>query len=309
MTSSAPTVPAQPQPTTRDRSARWRRQTGVAYLFVLPTILGLAIFYVVPVIASMLLGFAHWNALTPPRWAGFTNYTDLWVTPTFWAALRNTTIYILFVVPVSTALGLLAAILLNNAMRGVRIYRTLFFLPYIPSMVSIGIIWAWIMESRFGVLNYLLRMIGLEGPPWFSSTAWALPSLILIGIWRVTGYNMIVYLAGLQSLPHELLEAARIDGATDFQLIPRIIVPLLSPTTLFTLIIGIVNSYQVFELTYVTTQGGPGYATQTFPYYIYQLGFQFFQFGRASAVAYIFFLFVLVLTLGIFRSERHWVHY
>jgi multiple sugar transport system permease protein len=281
----------------------------VALTFVLPTILGLAFFYLGPVVASFFIGFTDWNALTQPAWTGLSNYLELLNTEVFWTALVNSIIYMIGVVVPSMFLGFLAALLLNRNTRLAWFYRSVYFLPYIPSVVAVGIIWSWLFEPQYGVINYLLSLIGIDGPGWFSSSAWALPALILLSVWRVAGYNMVIYLAGLQAIPRDLIEAARVDGAAGFQLTVRILVPLLSPTTFFALIVGIIGSYQIFEITFVTTQGGPGYATQTLPYYVYQLGFQFFQFGLASAVAYVLFFLVIVITAVIFLTERHWVHY
>ena len=285
------------------------RQDLIAFSFVLPTVIGLLGFYLLPVIASFALGFMRWSALRPPTWVGLANYAYLMDSRVFWRALVNTVQYTVVVVVASTVLGLAAALVLNRPTRAAQVYQSAYFLPYTPSMVAIGIIWLWVLDPRFGVLNYLIESLGFPALQWFHSSAWALPTLMLISIWRTVGYNMLFYLAALQSLPRELLEAARVDGATYLQLLRRIIVPLVSPTTFFVLIIGIINSFQVFDLTYVSTQGGPGYATQTLAYYSYQLGIEFRQFGLSSAVGYLLFVLIVVFTVSIFRTESLWVHY
>jgi multiple sugar transport system permease protein len=211
---------------------------------------------------------------------------------------------------VRTALALLLAIALNQQLRGMHVFRAAYFLPTITSAVAAATVWRWIYEPNFGLLNSLLYAIGVEHPPtWISSPAWAMPALILLGIWQGLGFQMVIFLAGLQGIPAHLYEAAAIDGAGWWARFRHITLPLISPTTFFVLIISVIGSYQVFDQAFVLTEGGPGYATTTLVYYIYEYGFQFFKMGYAAAMAWILFAIVFVLTVIQFRIQARWVHY
>jgi len=213
-------------------------------------------------------------------------------------------------VPVRTALALLLAIALNQQLRGVSVFRAAYFLPTITSAVAAATVWRWIYEPNFGLLNSLLYAIGVAHPPaWLSSPAWAMPALILLGVWQGLGFQMVIFLAGLQGIPTHLYEAAAIDGAGWWARFRHITLPLISPTTFFVLIISVIGSYQVFDQAFVLTEGGPGYATTTLVYYIYEYAFQFFKMGYAAAMAWILFAIVFVLTVIQFRIQARWVHY
>jgi len=293
----------------RERQRTPARQWRDALPFILPTIIGLTVFNVGPVIASFLISLTRWNALSQPTWVGLLNYGELLHSHMFWNIFLNTAYFISMSVFGSTVLGLGVALLLNRHSRWSTLYRSLYFLPATASIVAVGSVWDWLLQPQFGLVNYLVALAGLKGPAWFSSFSWAMPGLILISIWRNIGYNMVIFLAGLRSVPRDLYEAARLDGASNIRIFQHVIAPLLSPATFFVLIVGVFNSYQVFDLTYVTTQGGPGDATNTLPYYVYQLGFQFFEFGKAGAVAYALFVVVLLASALYFATERRWVFY
>ena len=294
----------------------WRkRYPGLAqWIEVLPylalTITGFFVFITGPVIASFILGFTEWDLLTPPKWIGLGNYRSiLFDTPVFWKTMRNTLYYTLLYIPGAVILPLLVAVVMNQSLRGITLYSAIFFLPVVTTTVAVALVWQWLYNPEFGPINFFLDLVGIKGPAWLASPDWAIPALVVMSVWQVVGYNMVIYLAGLQGIPEEFYEAASIDGATRLRQFFYITVPLISPTTFFVLIISIIGSLQVFEQTYVLTQGGPAYATLTIAYYIYQQAFQFFHMGFAAALSYILFLIILVLTLIQFRVQKRWVFY
>jgi multiple sugar transport system permease protein len=290
----------------------WRRRYDLeGYLFLAPDLAGTLVFAVGPVLAALALGLFAWDILTPPRFVGLDNYRTLLLDdPVFRQVLLNTSAYVLGTVPLRTVLALLVAIALNQQLRALSVFRAAFFLPTITSAVAAATVWRWIYEPNFGLLNSLLYAIGVQHPPtWLSSPAWAMPALILLGIWQGLGFQMVIFLAGLQGIPAHLYEAASIDGAGWWARFRHITVPLISPTTFFVVIISVIGSYQVFDQAYVLTEGGPGYATTTLVYYIYTYAFQFFKMGYAAAIAWVLFAIVFLLTVIQFRLQAHWVQY
>ena len=290
----------------------WRRRYDLnGYLFLAPDLIGTLVFAVGPVLAALALGLFAWDVLTPPRFAGLDNYRQLlFDDPVFRQVLLNTTYYVLGTVPLRTVLALLLAIALNQQIRGMSLFRAAFFLPTITSAVAAATVWRWIYEPNFGLLNSVLYTIGIDHPPaWISSATWAMPALILLGVWQGLGFQMVIFLAGLQAIPAHLYEAAAIDGATWWDRFRYITVPLISPTTFFVLVISVIGSYQVFDQAFILTEGGPGYATTTLVYYIYNYAFQFFKMGYAAAIAWVLFAIVFVLTVIQFRLQARWVHY
>lgn len=281
----------------------------VGYLFVAPLIIGLIVFTYGPVIASFALSFTKGDYISTPKWIGLDNYSSLLDDKLFWQSLRNTLYYVVGVVPAGMALSLLLALAMNQKLRGIVFFRTLFFLPTISSSVAISLMWLWIYNPEFGALNFLLDQIGVKGPAWLSSPEWAMPAVMIMATWRGLGYNMLIYLAGLQGVPEVYYEAAEIDGAGPWAKFWNITVPLLSPTTFMLLILGLIGAFQVFEYTYVMTQGGPVYATLTLVLHVYNNAFRNFQMGYASALAYVLFFILLGLTALQFRLQRRWVHY
>jgi multiple sugar transport system permease protein len=278
--------------------------------YLLPTLLGFFIFILGPVITSFLIGFTRWDLLTPPRWIGLENYYKMFFDmPLFWTILRNTFYYTLLYVPASVVLPLLVAIVMNQQLRGITFYRSVYFLPVVTSTVAVALVWQWLYNPQFGPINYLLGLVGIRGPEWITTPQWAMPALVLMSVWQGLGYNMVIYLAGLQGIPEEFYEAAAIDGANMWHRFRYITVPLISPTTFFVLIISLIGSLQVFEQTYILTQGGPAYATLTISYYIYQQAFQWFHMGFGAALSYVLFVIILIFTLVQFRLQRLWVFY
>ncbi len=280
------------------------------YLYLLPTLIGLLLFSAGAVAASFMLSFTSWDIISPPRWIWLGNYADLWKSDLFWEVVRNTLVFVLLAVPASVCAALGLALLVNTGLRGITVFRTAYFLPVVSSMIAVALVWSWIFNSQYGLLNYLLRVIfGVRGPSWLDDTTWALPAMVIVTVWKGLGYSMVIFLAGLQNIPADVYHAATIDGAGPWRRFRHITLPLLSPTTFFVLVITLINAFQVFEQTYVLTKGGPANSTVTLSYYVYQNAFQFFQMGKAAAVAYVLFAFLFALTLAQFRAQKRWVFY
>ncbi|NHN33736.1 carbohydrate ABC transporter permease [Paenibacillus agricola] len=273
--------------------------TMVAYYFLLPAIIGFAIFTAVPLVASLVISFYEWNTLSSPKFVGLGNFVKIFTEDQiFWIAMENTFWYAVGVVPFSIALGLAAALLLNQKIIGIAFWRTVYFLPVMTSTVAISLVWKWLYNPDVGLINVLLREIGIQNPPtWLTSTTWALPSIIIVTIWKTIGYNMVIFLAGLQNVPKELYEAAEIDGSSKWNMFWKITLPLLRPTTFFITVISIIHSFQVFGYALIMTEGGPGASTNTLVLYIYQQGFKYFNMGYASAIAWVLFIILLIVTM------------
>jgi multiple sugar transport system permease protein len=281
-----------------------------AYLYLVPTLLGLLIFSAGAIVASLFISFTNWQLVLPPVWVGVRNYTQLLELPQFWQVLGNTAYYTAGYVPLAVTLPLFMAVLVNQKLKGITFFRTTYFLPVVTSGVAIALVWGWMYNPSFGVINYLLdRLFGIEGPRWLADPMWAMPSLIIIGVWHSLGYNMVIYLAGLQGIPQELYEAARIDGAGWWPQFRSITVPLITPTAFFILVLSLIGSFQVWTITYLLTQGGPAGATETLSYYIYREGFQFFHMGFAASLAYVLFAIVFAVTMIQFKLQKQWVFY
>ena len=280
------------------------------YLYLMPILIGLFLFSAGAVVMSFLLSFTRWEIVTPPQWIGFGNYTAMFGSELFWVVFRNTFYYTILSVPLSLAGSLALALLVNHKLKGITFFRTVYFLPVVSSMVAVALIWSSLYNPEVGLLNYLLKLFfGISGPSWLADTKWAMPAMVLMSLWKSLGYNMIIFLAGLQNIPEELYEAANIDGARSWHRFSRITIPMLSPTTFFVLVINLIGSFQVFEQTYMLTKGGPANATLTLSYYIYQNAFQFFKMGYAAAMGYVLFAIIFIITLVQFRYQRRWVFY
>ena len=279
------------------------------YLCISPWIIGFLIFIAGPIFASLFFSFCNYDVVTSPDWVGIQNYKRLFSDPLFWQSLKVTSYYSLVSVPLGIALSLIIAILLNQNIRGLAWFRTIYYMPSVISGVAVSLLWMWIFNPEFGILNFLLwKLFHIQGPAWLMSEEWVIPALIIMSLWGIGG-DIVIYLAGLQGIPTELYEAAEIDGANSFNKFLNITIPMMSPVLLFTLIMGIINSFQVFTQAYVMTGGGPHYASLFYVLYIYQNVFQFFSMGYASALSWILFLIMLVLTALIFKSSPLWVYY
>jgi multiple sugar transport system permease protein len=285
------------------------RRNLEGWAFASPWILGFVLFTAGPMLASAVMAFVKWDLLTPPSFVGLENFRQaLWRDPLVWHSLKVTTIYAAIAVPLNVVLGLGLALMLNSGIRGLRIYRTAYFLPSVLSGVAVALLWRWVFENQFGLANTLLSTFGLRGPNWLGDGSWALGSLIIMNLWSVGG-GMIIYLAGLQGIPTEFYEAAEVDGANWWRRLWSITLPLVTPALFFQLVIGVIQALQVFTQPYIMTGGGPYNSTLFFVLYLYQNAFQYFQMGYASTLAWLLFLYILVLTVMIFRSGDFWVHY
>jgi multiple sugar transport system permease protein len=291
-------------------SRRQRYEERLGWLFVLPVVLGIGVFQLYPTIFSLYASMTQWNLLTPPRWIGLDNYVDLFTTDRFFGqTMRNTGVYTLGVVMPAMILALIFAILLNGNIRGKYLYRTIYFIPVIAPAVAVALLWGWLYEPNFGIINSALRLIGIEGPAWLGSTRWAMTAVIIEAIWAGLGFNIVIFLAGLQNISPEYYEAAAIDGAGPFAKFFSITLPLLSPVTFFVLVTGVIGTFQDFTVPFIMTGGGPAGATQLVVMYLYGLAFRLQTMGLASAVAYIVFLVIVSLTVLNFLLARRWVFY
>jgi multiple sugar transport system permease protein len=307
----APVAPPAPAAARPRRRSRFRRAQAVeGYLCVLPWLIGFLCFSAGPVIASLVLSFASWDVLTPPEWAGLDNFRRLAADPLFRTALANTAFISLFSVPLQLCLALAVALGLNQKLRGVNLYRTVFYLPSQMPLVASALLWLWIYNPEFGLANALLHLLGLPPLKWLFDVNLAKPSIVLITLWSGIGTAMIIFLAGLQNVPQALYESAGIDGAGAWARFRHITLPMLSPVIFFNLIIGTIASFQAhFTLVYVTTGGGPANATLIYVLYLFYKAFQDFEMGYASALAWVLFVVVALLTAGQFALARSWVHY
>ena len=290
-------------------SRRQRSDTLWGLFFIAPQLLGMLAFSLIPVVYAFVLSFMKWDGLGAREFIGLANFRDQFGDPKFRGALIHTMIYTAIAVPGSVILSLLLALALNRV-RGRTIYRTIFFLPTITSSVAVSMVWLWMLNGDFGVINVYLRdQFSLDPPNWLVNTTWVIPAVALVAIWAGLGFNMVIFLAGLQGIPATYLEAAQIDGASKWRQFWNITLPLLSPTTFFVTIISIIASFQVFDFIYVMTDGGPGTASSTMVFHVYQLAFVKFTFGLSSAAAVVLFAIIMVVTLFQFWGQRHWVHY
>ncbi|AHM63992.1 carbohydrate ABC transporter permease [Paenibacillus polymyxa] len=285
-----------------------KHQALWGYLFIGPQFLGLLCFSLLPLLYAFYLSFVNWDGFGVPLFVGLDNFKGQLSDPDFWKALINTVYYMVLVIPVGIVLALLVAIVLNKV-KGREIYRLFFFMPVVTSSVSVGVIWMWILNGEFGILNHLLRAIGIAGPMWLTDTHWVIPSIALLSIWLGLGYNMVIFLAGLQGISKSYYEAAEIDGASKFQQLRYITLPLLSPTTFFVTIMMVISSFQVFDQAFVMTNGGPAKASYTLVYHIYDQAFIDFTMGESAAAAMILFVIILIFTLLQFKMQKRWVHY
>jgi multiple sugar transport system permease protein len=298
----------------------WRRYRPdlqwEAYLFLLPSFIGFLIFVALPVLAALGLSFVNWNLLTPPEFVGTANYSQLLIKDrVFRTVLGNTLYFTVTIVPLQLMFGLILAVALNQALRGLTFYRLVYFMPVVTNIVAAALVFQWIFNRDFGIISAPLWKLAettglpLAPPDWLNDPQWAKPAVVLLTLWKNTGFTMVIYLAGLQAIPVQLYEAAKVDGASAWQRFRNITIPLVSPTTFFLLIIQMIGAFQLFSEAYVMTRGGPAQATLTIAYYIYQNAFEFGRMGKASAIAWILFAIIFLFTFLQNRLQRRWVHY
>lgn len=263
------------------------------WIFILPALLGTLIFIVIPVICSFGLSFTKWDLLNPIRFVGLDNYKEIFSETLFFKIFWNTVVFAISTSVLGVIIPLILACILNSKIRGSEFYKTAYFLPFITPMIVIGVVWEWIFDPNIGLLNHILHL----HINWLYDTHFAMPALIIVSVWKLIGYNMVIFLSSLSGISQSMFEAAKIDGATPFQTFKNVTIPLLSPSIFFVVIITAISSFQVFDLIYLMTQGGPLDSTNVLVYAIYKNAFEYFNVGKASAIAYVLFFIILVLTL------------
>jgi len=284
-----------------------RKWTG--YLFISPWLLGFTLFVAGPFLLSVYLAFTRYDVVSPPVWIGLANYRRLFAQdPLFWKSLGITLKYAAVAVPLGIVAGVGMALLLNLPIRGISVYRTVFYLPAIVPMVATCVVFTWLLNPQIGLVNSILRLIGVEGPAWLKSEPWAFRSLVLMSLWAV-GASMIIYLAGLKDIPITLYEAAIVDGAGAWQRTRHVTLPLLTPVIFFNLIMGIIYAFQYFAQAYIMTEGGPEDSTTFYALYLFNRAWRYLDMGYASAMAWVLFVIVVSITAVIFRTHKKWVHY
>lgn len=285
-----------------------RREAITFYILILPWVIGFLVFLAYPMVRSLYLSFTSYNLLSPPQWVGTQNFQRIFSDPDFWQSLKVTFLYALGSVPGGTIIALALAMVLSQKLRGVNFWRTIFFMPSILSSIAVAVLWLFIFRPEGGLLNQVLGVFGIQGPDWLLSEHWALPALILMSWWSVGG-QIVIYLAGLKGIPQVLYEAAEIDGAGSWAQFRYVTLPMLSPTIFFNVVLAIIGSLQVFDVGWVMTRGGPNDATLFYMLNLYKRAFQMAQMGYASALAWILFIIIMVITLLVIRSSTAWVYY
>ena len=280
-----------------------------ALAFLAPTLLGLAVLSAGPILATLAISLTKWDLLTAPKLVGFDNYAALVSDDRFLKALRNTFFYTIVSVPLGLAIALGLALALNQRIRGIAWIRTAYFLPVVTSTIAIALVWQWIYSADQGLLNEVLGLVGIPAQKWLSNPTLAMPAIVAMSIWQGLGTNVIIFLAGLQAIPGELLDAASVDGAGRWARFRNVVLPLLTPSIFFTGVLALIGSFQVFDQIFVLVKPRPTDATITVVYFIYENGFKFFKMGYASAASWVLFLIVAVFTAVYFRSQGRWVHY
>ena len=293
------------------------RENIEGYLFISPWILGMVLFALGPILASFGLAFTRWNLFTEPEYVGWANFQKLAHDPLFYKSVFNTIYYTVFAVPLGLVLALGLAMLVNHRLRAVNFFRTAFFLPNVVAGIAMLLLWKWLFDPNFGLINLfldwtglmaVLEWIGLGRPQWISSRTGAMPGMIFMSIWGLGG-SMMIFLAGLQNIPRELIEAAELDGAGSWKRFRYVTLPLLTPTIFFLMMVGVIASLQIFNQAYVMTQGGPAHATLFYVLYLFQTAFERFQMGYACAMALVLFIITLIVSLIQLAMGKKWVHY
>ena len=290
-------------PITRKRK-RLNDDTKWAWLMLAPNAIGFLMFMLVPVVTTFVLSLTKYDMLKPPRFIGLNNYAALFTDPIVWQVTGNTVMYTLMTVPVGMCFSLILAVALDQELGFRRFYRAAFFLPSITSMVVVAIVWQWIYNPEFGVLNYFLSLLHIRPVKWLISSKTSLLSLAIVGIWKRAGYDMLIFLSGLQNISTTYYEAAKLDGANKWQQFFYITLPLLKPTTFFVFVMAIISSFQVFDQVMLMTEGGPGRSSSVLVHYLYQNAFVYYKLGYACAIAYLLFFIVSIITVINMRMEK-----
>jgi multiple sugar transport system permease protein len=284
----------------------WRKAL-VVLSFLLPSLLVLLAFWIGPMVGTVWISLQDWNLIGQPAFVGLDNYTELLGDEKFHAALGHTLLYLVGYLPLVVSLGLGVALLLNRRLAGLALFRAAYFLPVVTSWVAVALLWKWLLDPDDGAVNQLLGAIGIQGPGWWTSPTWAMPSVILASAWKDLGFVMVILLAGLQAIPEDLYDAAKIDGANGWRRFRHVTLPLLSPSLFFVLVISLINGFQVFDQVWVMTDGGPGEASSVVVEQIVKYTFSYGRIGYAAAMSWVLFVLILVVTLVQLRAQRRWV--
>ena len=281
-----------------------KKNTLAAWVFILPALIGTLIFIIIPIFFSFSLSFFEWDLLSNMQFVGLQNYKNILTDATFIQIIINTFVFAIASSFFAVIIPLILACILNCKIRGSDFYKTAYFLPFITPMIVIAIVWQWIFDPNIGLLNQIFNL----GIKWLYDARFAMPALIIVSVWKLIGYNMIIFLSGLASINQEVIEAAKIDGANSIQIFKNIMIPLLSPTIFFVIVITSISSFQVFDLIYIMTEGGPNNNTMVMVYSIYKYAFEYFDIGKASAIAYILFAIIFVLVLCQWKLRKKIVY-
>lgn len=300
----------QPKETQQILTKKKEKSNYYGFLFAFPWIFGLLFFYAFPLISSVYFSFTSYSILQPGGFVGLQNYKDLMNDDLLWKSIYNTVYFAVLYVPLSIIFGIAFAMVLNIKVKGMAVYRTVFFLPTLVPHIALAVLWMWLLNPGFGLINGMLHSIGIDGPAWLGSETWSKPSLVFMSLWGI-GQAIVIYLAGLADIPQDYYDASDVDGASWFQKIRTITLPLLTPVIFFNLVMGVIGAFQQFTLPYALTkgQGSPANSMTFYVMYLYDNGFKFFKMGYASAMAWILFVIIMLLTAIIFWSSKRWVHY
>ena len=301
--------PAAPRPPVRGRRSRRTKYALTVLIFLLPSALPLVIFTLYPMVGALWTSLHSWNLLSPMQWVGFDNYIHLIQDPATHRAFLNTLYYLVGYLPLVYIGGLALALALNSRIPGRNLLRGVYFLPVVTSWIVVALVWRWLLNPDIGIVNHVLGLVGIDGPGWWTDPAWAMPSIIIASAWKDLGFVMIILLAGLQAIPTDLYEAARVDGAGPWRRLFSVTMPMLSPSTFFVIVISLINGFQVFDQVYAMTGGGPAGASTVVVQQIYDLTFRYGRAGEASALSWMLFLLVLIVTIVQIRGQKKWVNY
>jgi multiple sugar transport system permease protein len=298
-----------PAPRRRAADRRGLKRAAWILLFLLPSAVPLLAFTIGPMVAAAWISLHEWNLLSPMEWVGLDNYAELLGDPATARTFGNTLLYIVGYLPLVYVGGLGLALALNARLKGRSLLRGIYFLPVVSSWIVVALVWRWLLNPSVGVVNWVLALVGIDGPGWWTDPAWAMPSIILASAWKDLGFVMIILLAGLQAIPTDVLEAARVDGAGWWRRLWSIVLPLLSPSTFFVLVISLINGFQVFDQVYAMTGGGPDDSTEVVVLRVHALAFRYGEAGSAAALSWLLFLVILAVTVVQVRGQKRWVTY
>jgi len=285
------------------------KQSLWVLFFILPAFTGLVLFTIIPIISSFVLTLFRWDLISDIQFVGLSNFRKLIFDEKFWSALKHTVSFVIGYIPFVMVTGLFVAVLMNGKIKGKAVFRTAFFIPVVSSWIAVALLWTWLFNPKFGLINYILTFVGIAGPVWLYDPDWAMIAVIITSVWKDTGFVMMLFLAGLQDIPENLLEAASIDGATAVKRFFRITIPMLSPTIFFVMIISMINSFQVFDQVWVMTEGGPAGSTSVLVEQVYKNAFRYYNMGYAATISLVLFLIILIITAVQIQGQKKWVHY